>query len=123
MEQEITLRDRMRGALPGAMRARDGVAVAALRSALAAIDNAEAVDPGLAPQPADGHEHLAGTVVGVGTTEAPRRALTDTEVAAIVRMEVDDRRSAAADYERRSRGDQAERLRREADVLDAQLER
>ncbi len=35
----------MRRALPAAMRARDHRAVTALRSALAAIDNAEAVDP------------------------------------------------------------------------------
>jgi uncharacterized protein len=40
-----TLRGRLRGALPAAMKARDAAAVAALRSALAAIDNAEAVEP------------------------------------------------------------------------------
>lgn len=39
------LRDRLRRALPVAMKARDRTAVTALRSALAAIDNAEAFDP------------------------------------------------------------------------------
>ena len=39
------LRDRLRGALPTAMKARDRPAMTALRSALAAIDNAGAVDP------------------------------------------------------------------------------
>ena len=39
------LRDRLRRALPAAMKARDRPAVTALRSALAAIDNAEAFDP------------------------------------------------------------------------------
>ena len=39
------LGDRLRGALPTAMKARDRPAMTALRSALAAIDNAGAVDP------------------------------------------------------------------------------
>jgi uncharacterized protein len=39
------LRDRLRRALPAAMKARDRPAMTALRSALAAIDNAGAVDP------------------------------------------------------------------------------
>ena len=43
------LRDRLRRALPPAMKARDRPAVTALRSALAAIDNAGAVDPTHAP--------------------------------------------------------------------------
>lgn len=38
------LRERLRGALPAAIKARDAAAVAALRSALAAVDNAEAAD-------------------------------------------------------------------------------
>jgi hypothetical protein len=39
------LRDRLSRALPTAMKARDRPAMTALRSALAAIDNAAAVDP------------------------------------------------------------------------------
>ena len=42
---EDDLCDRLRRALPVAMKAQDRPAVAALRSTLAAIDNAEAVDP------------------------------------------------------------------------------
>jgi len=44
-----TVRDRLRAALPAAMKARDSVAISALRSALGAIDNAETVDAGCAP--------------------------------------------------------------------------
>jgi uncharacterized protein len=43
------LRERLSRALPVAMKARDRVAVAALRSALSAIANAEAVDPSRSP--------------------------------------------------------------------------
>ena len=45
MTQADDLRDRLRRALPAAMKAQDRPAVTALRSALAAIDNAEAFDP------------------------------------------------------------------------------
>ncbi|MFF2391084.1 hypothetical protein [Nocardia sp. NPDC058114] len=41
-----SLRERLRAALKTAMKARDLGAVTALRSALAAIDNAEAIDAG-----------------------------------------------------------------------------
>jgi uncharacterized protein len=44
MTQADDLRDRLRRALPAAMKAQDRPAVTALRSALAAIDNAEAFD-------------------------------------------------------------------------------
>jgi hypothetical protein len=43
------IRDRLHQALRDAMRARDRVAASALRSALAALDNAGAVPPGPVP--------------------------------------------------------------------------
>lgn len=71
-----TVRDRLRAALPEAMKARDAVAVAALRSALGALDNAEAVDADLAPQSSVGHPRLAGTVSGLRAAEVERRSLS-----------------------------------------------
>ena len=60
-----TVRSRLRSDLTAALKAGDRLAVAALRSALAAIDNAEAVDAGSLPQRATSSEHLAGaSVVG-----------------------------------------------------------
>ena len=115
------LRRRLRAALVPAMKARDGAAVAALRSALGAIDNAEAVQAAPGPPAGAGHPDLAGTVAGVGAAEAARRSLSEAEVEAIVRAEVADRRAAADGYERAGRPDQAGRLRAEADVLDAHL--
>ena len=43
-DPQVPLRQNLRDALTTAIKSRDRVAVAALRSALAAIDNAEAVD-------------------------------------------------------------------------------
>src|SRR5262245_1831305 len=98
------LHTRLRGALPGALKARDRVAVAALRSALGAIDNAQAVEA--PPAPLSGGV-IAGAVTGLGAGEAPRRELSECDIAAIVRGEVADRRAAAEDYERAGRLDVA----------------
>jgi uncharacterized protein len=117
------LRDRLRDGLPAAIKGRDGVAVAALRSALAAIENAEAVaaHPESPTEPT--HARLAGTVAGVGAAEAERRPLTEAQVEGIVGAEVDERRTAADTYERAGRPEVARRLRAEADVLGGYLAR
>ena len=115
---------RLRAALTAALGSGDRVAAAAVRSALAAVGNAEAVDlaQGGHADPAMGAgEHFAGARAGLGAGEVPRKRLTDADITQIVRGEIDDRRSAAAEYDRLGHGGQAERLRREADVLAAVL--
>ena len=113
-----TLRERLNTALHEAMRARDTTAVSALRSALAALDNAEAVDAGQPAGPAVAtHPHLAGTTVGVGAAEVERRSLSEDEQRAVVQAEVDERLAAAAQFDLGGRPDRAERLRAEAAVL------
>lgn len=89
----MSLRPRMRQALPEAMRARDKAAVSALRSTLAALDNAEAVplDESATPGPA-----IEQTPTGAGATEAARRELSEHTVAGIVRAEAEERLEAAA---------------------------
>jgi hypothetical protein len=107
---------RLQGALTEALRSRDSIAASALRSALSAIANAEAV-PSANASRVVGSEHFAGAVAGLGATEAARRELTEQDVAAIVAAEISDRRSVAGDYERLGRSDQSARLCREADIL------
>jgi uncharacterized protein YqeY len=110
------VRARLRLALTDALRARDTIAVSALRSALSAIGNAEAVDPGPAAAGA-GSRHVAGAAVGLGATEARRRSLSPAETERIVRAEAGERQRAAREYERAGHAGQAGRLRREARVL------
>jgi len=115
--------DASRQDLTTALRARDAVAVSALRSALAAVGNAEAV-----PVPDAGGtggatvgEHVAGARVGLGAGEVERRVLSEGDVVALVRAEVDERLAAAAQVEALGRADVAERLRAEAAVLQRHL--
>ncbi|MGI5121763.1 GatB/YqeY domain-containing protein [Marinactinospora thermotolerans] len=110
----MSLRLRLRQALPEAMRARDKVAVSALRATLAALDNAEAV-------PVD-EAGLRGTAleqspIGAGATEVARRELDEHGEVAIVRAEVAERLEAAARLSAPAHADRAARLREEAAVL------
>ena len=104
-----------RQALTAAMKARDSVAVGALRAVIAAIDNAEAADPAHAPAQQPGP--IAGGVKGLGAGEVPRRTLGDAEVRAIVEREMAERQDAAAQYDELRRPDAAARLRAEIEVL------
>ena len=93
------------------MRARDKATVNALRTTLAALDNAEAV-------PVDEAEMrglaLEQSPVGVGVTEAARRELSECGVADIVRAEATERLEAAAQLTAPAHGDRVAQLRAEA---------
>lgn len=117
------MRANLRDDLKTALKAKDRVAIAALRSALAAIDNAEAVPLDSADQAPviATNEHVAGTAVGLGAAEVERRHLTDDDQRDIVAREAQERTVSADEYDRLGRGDAAERLRAEAAVLDRAL--
>ncbi|MET8032007.1 hypothetical protein [Streptomyces sp. NPDC005345] len=116
-EDAQALRSLLRTDLVAAMKARRTEAVSALRTAIAVIDNAEAVDT---PAQASVHavsEHVAGARTGVGSTEAERRVLSLDDVRALLQAQVDDRTGEADRYDTYGQRDAALRLRREADVL------
>jgi uncharacterized protein len=111
------MEERLRAGLRQAMRDRDAVATAALRSALGTLGNATAVP---APAPTSlGDSHFAGSAVGVGAAEAPRRVLSPAESVAVVRTEIAERLTAASAY---GPGPAADRLRAEAAVLSSYLD-
>lgn len=72
------LRADLAAALKDAIRARDTVAVSALRITLSAISNAEAV-AGTQATAAAGSPHFAGAVAGLGAAEVAR-LLTEASV-------------------------------------------
>jgi uncharacterized protein len=114
---------RLRRDLVAALRARDQVAIAALRTALSTLGNAEAVPVPAAPAstPPAGGPHIAGAAAGLGAAEAARRHVDEAEAGRIVRAEISERLAAAEQYERGGRADRAARLRHEAAVLIAAL--
>jgi uncharacterized protein YqeY len=114
------VRHRLRASLQSAIKARDHTAIGAFRSALGAIDNAEAVEASPDAKPAAAGP-VAGSVIGLGAGEVPRRHLADDAIEAIVSCEAEQRRSAALEYEKLGRPDHAARLRAEAALLEAHL--
>ena len=90
------LRVAFRERLTEAMRARDRQTAGAIRSVLAALENAEA-SPVASPQTTVAtSEHVAGGVVGLGAGEGTRRLLSAGDERALVQREVAELRSASA---------------------------
>ena len=115
------MRTRLRHDLRAAIKARDRTTTRALRSALSAIENAEATEFVHDPRVAKGSEYIAGSTAGLGAAEVERRVLSDCDVHALMQAQVDERLLAAEEYEMLRRGDFASRLRGEADVLSQYL--
>ena len=92
MTTDSPLRDRIRAALLDARRARDAETVSTLRTALAALENAEAV-------PTDQSAGALGdSPVGVGATEAERRVLSDADERAVLDAEIASLHEAGRAY-------------------------
>ena len=117
----VTIRERLRAGLKEAMQARDKASTAAIRSALGAIDNAEAIDATVAVDRIDGDSRIAGAVAGAGSTDMRRRTLTDGEMADVLRAEIADRLEAADEYDAAGPAgvERAANLRSEAATLEA----
>ena len=104
------------------MRARDQVATSALRSALGAIGDAEAVPAGqLEPPPGVAARTSPEPCAAWPRPRWPGSASTPANLDAIMRTEISERERAADDYAAKGLADQAERLRREASVLTSAL--
>ncbi len=101
------LKERLREDLKSAMREKRSDEVALLRTLIAALDNAEAV-------PTEGYRPRALADAG---GEVARRELDGRAVEALLAEEVESRLTAAADYDRHSRPDEAARLRDEAALV------
>ena len=106
----------LRQRLTTALRERDKPIASAMRSAIAALENAEAVPASQGVVPATS-SHVAGAAVGVGAAEAERLALDEATESAILRAEVDGLLDAAREYESLGHGDRAAEARTAADEL------
>jgi uncharacterized protein YqeY len=114
------LRAALRQGLTQAMKAREADTVAALRVAIAAIDNAEAVAP---PAESAGNSagatsaHIAGARSGLGAGEAAPRTLDGDQARAILAGLLAEQASEADRYDAHGQPEAARRLREQARVL------
>lgn len=110
------LKGALRRDLTAAMKERDRDTASALRTALAALDNAEAVMVLANGQVAAG-AHVAGARSGVGSTEAGRRAVTGDQAREILSGLIAEQSGEAGRYDTLGQASAAQRLRAQADVL------
>ncbi len=108
---QIVWEERLKADLRIAVKARQNSTISAIRSMLAAIDNAGAVEL---------DESLTPTVGTSG--DVPRRILSEEQVQEILHREAENRRSAIATYERLRRQEEADRLRAELAVFGRYLD-
>jgi hypothetical protein len=108
--QDVSIGDRLRSDLMAAMKAKDGARTRVLRSALAAIDNAGAVE---APAEVDAE---------LGYGDVPRRPLDAATARALLEEEILEREVGVTEYLRVDRRDEAETLRAEIATLRTYLD-
>lgn len=97
------MREQLRADLLAAMKAKDETRLKVLRSVMAALGNAEAVDPSTVP---------------AGVTEVARRELTDDDVRSVIDFERAELDAAAAELDANGRTAEADALRQRRRVLD-----
>ncbi len=113
----VALSDRLRADLSRAMRAHDRPTVSVLRTALAAIANAEAPPAEPTPRGAPAPPPEVGRLV-----DHPRRMLSAADLDQILRAEVDDRRHTMAIYTEAGRNAEAAAMRDEIVILERYLD-
>jgi uncharacterized protein YqeY len=106
-DEAAPLRRQLKEDLLVAMKAKDAVAVSALRSVLSALDNASAVPASTVPSPVFGRNG-----------DVPRKDLSDADCRSIIAAEASDRAEAAQEYARLGRDGVAARLRAEQAVIE-----
>jgi hypothetical protein len=114
------LRAELRHGLTAALKARDAEALAALRTAIAAIDNAEAIATADTHRPVTSAD-IAGASSGVGSTEAVRQSLSSGQLRDIVCEQITEYAREADRYDALGQPDAAHRLRHRAGILTAHL--
>jgi hypothetical protein len=92
----VRVQDRLRRSLTEAMKARDDKPVRTLRSALARLAHAEAVDVPAMPGIVLAIEY---TPRGIGAAEVPQQELTDEVAIDLVRAEIVEYEQEAARYD------------------------
>lgn len=110
----------LRARLTAAMRAKESLQVLVLRQLLSIVDQAGAVPLTAAPPPDAGP--IAQAVSGLGAGDVSRAEVSPEALLALLQREQSERLTSAETYETLGRGDEASRLRTEADLVARLLE-
>ncbi len=122
LEAEKSLRARLTEDLRAAMKSRDGVRVSAVRSLIAALDNASAV-PVDDPQVAALRGRLSESQLDPagaegGSWDVPRKALSEEDILQVLAVEMAERRNAALALEKHGCYEEAAVVRGELEIIE-----
>jgi uncharacterized protein YqeY len=112
--QNVPILDQLKNDWLTARKAQDRVKTDALQSVLARISNAEAV-------PLDPRHKASDLHMGVGSTEAARRALSEQDVRQVIQDERDELHDAVAEMGGHADHPYAAELKQKAGLLSAYL--
>lgn len=113
-----TLRASLRIRLTSAMRSGDKAAVGALRNVISALDNEEAVPALDETGRMTSSPHVAGSAVGVGAAERPRRILSTEDELRVIAHEAAELRASAETLAAAGHRARADELLRAAAVVE-----
>jgi uncharacterized protein len=113
------LRSALRRDLTAALKARQAETVSALRTALAALENAEAVEVQDQDNASSASAHFAGARSGPGSAEVPRRQLDPEDLRSLLEAVISDFEREARRYHSLGQAEVARRLEGRAAVLSA----
>lgn len=119
---DVAIEEGLQAELAAAMRRRDTAVVAVLRSASAALANAQSRPPDTSTPVPDGTAHVAGASAGLRSTEVPRLVLDEDERRAILSDEAAELAGHVDRLTRLCRLDEADGARRGLTVLRGLLE-
>ena len=109
-ELNTPIREQLKAGLAKAMKARQTSVVAALRSILSEIDNAEAVE----------FTASAFPVIGL-SKDVPRKILSEEQMRGILKREYHGIKQSLAEYQRLEKHEEAEQLQAELEALTSYL--
>lgn len=115
-ETPEALQARLRRELTVAMKQRRQDVISTLRTLIADVDNAHAIDPPHSTVE-DASRHVAGARHGIGTTDTARAELSLAGIHKIIEQNVDEHLANADLHESCSQLENAHRLRLQADHL------
>jgi hypothetical protein len=118
----MSIGEQLQDRLAIAMRRRDTAVVAAIRSAMSAIANSQAVPTAGPSRTTAESEHFAGSTAGLGAAEAERLALSEQQQRSTLAGEIAQLLEHVHRLDRLCRRDEADGVRRAVQTLQAVLD-
>lgn len=110
----ITVYDRIRADMLVALKKKDVVKTETLKSALSRIDNATSI---IGAAPLNSSHIIAGASEGLGSSEVPRRTLSEQDINELILDEIEEIRDAILNLKSQGQSSHVVELEAEVSIL------